>query len=141
MRFKYKSINRLDGNIIKTPSVPVTLIGPSGLRIEFTALIDSGADISVIPQDVAELLDINMKTDKDKSRGIGGEVNVVNKKMNINIKKGHEDYTFTIPIQVLLGNHRVPVLLGRSGFFDEFSILFEQDKERISLKKTGSSKY
>lgn len=49
MIFKYKSIKRPDGNLVKTPSIPVTLIGKSSTKIEFMALIDSGADLSVIP--------------------------------------------------------------------------------------------
>ena len=141
MSFKYKSITRANGVIIKTPSIPITILGNSGLRIEFTALIDSGADVSVIPQEVAELLNINIQGEKSKSKGIGGEVDVVNSKITLNIRKGHEDYTFTIPVQIVLGNHQIPVLLGRTGFFDEFSILFEQSKEKILLKKINKGLY
>ena len=104
MSFKYKSIKRPDGNLIKTPSIPVTLIGNSSIRVEFMALIDSGADLSVIPQDVAELLDLKLDGKKDKSRDLGGEVDVVNTNMQINIKKGHEDYALQIPVQVVLGD-------------------------------------
>ena len=141
MVFKYKSICRPDGNQIKTPSIPVTFIGRFQMKIEFMALIDSGADLSVIPEDVAELLDINLEKKRDKSRGIGGEVEVVNSSVEINIKKGHESYTFAIPVQVIIGKQKVPVILGREKFFDEFKITFEQDSERLSLKKVGIAAY
>ena len=49
---------------MKTPSIPVTLIGRSPIRIEFMALIDSGADLSVIPEDVANLLDLNLNGER-----------------------------------------------------------------------------
>ena len=60
MYFKYKSINRPDGSTIKTPSIPISIIGNSGLRIEFTALIDSGADISFISKNIGFLLQQEM---------------------------------------------------------------------------------
>ena len=88
MSFKYKSIKRPDGNLVKTPSIPIVLTGRSNLKIEFIALIDSGADLSVISKDIADLLNINTDGKKDKSRGIGGEVEVINTNMIVNIKKG-----------------------------------------------------
>ena len=141
MSFKYKTIKRLGGNIVKTPSIPVSLTGRSFIKIEFMALIDSGADLSVIPRDVAELLDLNLEGEKDKSRGIGGEVEVVNTKMQVNIQKGHEDYTLQIPVQVILDDNKIPVLLGREVFFDEFRITFDQINEKVSLKKVTQNKY
>lgn len=141
MSFKYKAIKRPDGNPVKTPSIPIILAGCSNIKIEFMALIDSGADLSVIPKDIADLLDINMDGKKDKSRGIGGEVEVVNTNMVVNIKKGHEDYSLNVPVQVILGDNKIPIILGRAVFFDEFSITFDQINDRILLKKINKSSY
>ena len=141
MSFKYKSIKRPDGNLVKTPSIPIVLTGRSNLKIEFIALIDSGADLSVISKDIADLLNINTDGKKDKSRGIGGEVEVINTNMIVNIKKGHEDYSLNVPVQVVLGDNKVPIILGRAVFFDEFSITFDQIHDRISLKKANKSSY
>ena len=141
MSFKYKSIKRPDGNLVKTPSVPVILAGRSNIKIEFMALIDSGADLSVIPRDIADLLNINMDGKKDKSIGIGGEVEVINTNMIVNIKKGHEDYSLNVPVQVILGDNKMPIILGRAVFFDEFSITFDQIHDRISLKKVNKPSY
>ena len=135
--FKYKSVKRHDGNEIKTPSIPVNLRGKSPNWIEFMALVDSGADLSVVPQDVAELLNFDLSGEKDKSRGIGGEVEVINTKMQVNINRKHEDYTFEVPVQVVLGDSKIPVLLGREGFFDQFKITFEQSSEMVILKKVN----
>lgn len=135
--FKYKSIKRPDKNEVKTPSIPIMLKGNSPTWIEFVALLDSGADLSVIPQDVAELLNLDLSGKKEKSSGIGGEVEVINTKMTLNIKKKHEDYTFVIPVQVILGESKVPILLGRKGFFDQFKITFEQKNERVFLRKVN----
>tara|TARA_Y100000310_G_scaffold301013_1_gene337114 strand:+ start:367 stop:798 length:432 start_codon:yes stop_codon:yes gene_type:complete len=134
--FKYKTIKRPDDQEVKTPSIPVTLIGNSPIRIEFMALIDSGADLSIIPQDVAELINLDLSGEKDKSRGIGGEVEVVNSKMKIHIEKKHERYLLEVPVQVVLGESKIPIILGREGFFDHFKIIFDQRNERILLKRT-----
>lgn len=135
MFFKYKPINRQDGRNVKTPSIPVVLSGKSAIKIEFMALLDSGADVSVIPQDVAELLNLDLTGKRDKSRGIGGEVEIINTSMQINLTKGHENYNMQIPVQVVMGDNKIPPILGRAGFFDKFIITFDQINERVSLKK------
>ncbi|MEK6898887.1 MAG: aspartyl protease family protein [Nanoarchaeota archaeon] len=135
LSFKYKSIQRPNGIGVKSPVIPVVLSGNGSIKQEFVALIDSGADLSVIPEDVAELLNLNLKKTIEKSRGIGGEVDVKNTEMNLSIKKGHESYTFSIPVQVVLGDSKIPPLLGRRGFFDKFRITFDQANFSISLKR------
>lgn len=67
--------------------------------------------------------------------GIGGKVDSTQTSMNITIEKVHEHYNFQTPVKVILGNYDFPVLLGRDGFFDKFIISFDQNKERISLKR------
>lgn len=135
LSFKYKAITRPNGDIVRTPSIPITLSGNSQTKIEVIALIDSGADISIISQDIAELLSLDLSEQKDISRGIGGEVEVINTKMSVNIKKGYENYTLNIPVQVILGDSKIPIILGRAGFFDNFIISFNQRQERVFLKK------
>lgn len=111
------------------------------MSIEVIALLDSGADVSVIPQDIAELLGIDLTKEKEISRGIGGEVDVINTKIKINIKKGHESYNFLIPVQVVMGDSKVPVILGRAGFFNEFKITFDQANEIVHLKKSNGNSF
>jgi predicted aspartyl protease len=139
--FKYKSVKRPSGNEVKSPMIPVTLIGRSSITPEFIALLDSGADVSIIPLDVAELLNLNLNTKVEKSRGIGGEVEVKTTKMDIKIQKGHEGFRYTIPVQVVLNETKgIPVLLGRAGFFEHFRITFDQHNQIISLKPAVENK-
>lgn len=133
MIFKYKIIKRPDSTTVKTPSIPIQLIGKE--RFETIALLDSGADISAIPLSIAEILGLNLNGEKSHAYGIGGKVDSIQTNMNIIIEKGHEHYNFQIPVKVILGNYDFPVLLGRTGFFDKFIISFDQNKEKISLKK------
>jgi len=66
---------------------------------------------------------------------MGGKVETIKATMNIKIEKDHENYSFTIPISVILDESDFPVILGREGFFNEFIIEFNQAEEKVKLKK------
>ena len=121
---------------IKSPSIPITIWG-TGQRYEFVALIDSGADVCVIPRDVAELLGLDLSGKKEEARGIGGKVSAVQTTIHLELGKPHERYTInSLPVKVILdkGDEEIPVLLGRAAFFDKFMITFNQKEERVTLK-------
>ena len=131
--FKYKTVKRPDGTEVKTPSIPILLEGKD--KFETVALLDSGADISAVPLAVAEILGLDLSSERKPAYGIGGKVDSVETRMNITVEKGHEHYTFQIPVKVILGNYDFPILLGRAGFFDNFVISFDQSQEKVSLKR------
>ena len=139
--FKYKVNPFKKDAKIKTPCIPITLRGNNGTPIDVIALLDSGADISAIPQGLAEFLNLDLNGEKDKAEGVGGEVDVINTKLNVQLKKGHEDYNFNIPVQVILGKDKIPPLLGRNSFFDKFIISFDNKKEKVTLKRNFKRKY
>jgi len=132
LTFKYKTVNRPDGTSVKTPSIPILLRGKESL--ESVGLLDSGADISAMPLSIAEILGLDLNREKIDAYGIGGKVSSVEPTVNILVAKGHEHYSFRIPVNVILGNYSFPILLGRKGFFDKFIISFDQSKEKVSLK-------
>lgn len=140
MNFKYKLTKRPDGSLVKTPSIPVTMIGKKD-AVEVIALIDSGADISVIPKEMAEILGFNLKRKSHKSFGIGGEVDSIEDSMKIIVNKGHEKYVLEIPILIILDKYSFPPLLGRAGFFDYFKIQFDQQRYKVTLKKVTEKNF
>jgi hypothetical protein len=99
-------------------------------------LLDSGADISAMPKDVAEILGLDLSGKKEPAFGIGGQVSAVPTSVNVSIEKGHERYNFRIPVKVILGNYDFPVLLGRAGIFDKFKITFDHSNEKVFLKRS-----
>lgn len=131
--FRYKTVKRPDGTEVKTPSIPILLAGEESF--ETIALLDSGADISAIPKDIAEILGLDLQGEKAPAYGIGGRVDAIDTTVTITVEKGHEHYTFRIPVKVILGDYDFPVLLGRAGFFDNFVISFNQSQEKFSLKR------
>lgn len=135
LTFKYKKVKRGDSEI-KSPSIMVAL-WRQGQRYEFISLVDSGADISVIPKDVADLLGLDLTGKVEEARGIGGKVPAVQTKVNVELGKPHEKYSFELPVKVILkdSDEEIPILFGRLGFFDKFIITFNQKEEKIILKK------
>ncbi len=144
LTFRYKRVRRPDNIEVKSPSVPVTLSGNGG-KYTFIALLDSGADISAIPQEVAELLGLDLSGKKEEAAGIGGKVPAVQSKVGLEIGKPHEFYNFSIPVKIILNKgvafdgQELPVLLGRVGFFDKFVITFDQKEEKVTLKRNSST--
>ena len=138
LSFRYKAVKRPNNKEIKSPSIPITLSGEGG-KYRFIALLDSGADISVVPQEVAELLGLDLSGKREEARGIGGIVPAVQTNINLEVEKGHESYSMNIPVKVLLVSslEELPVLLGRAGFFDKFVVTFNQRQEKILLKKVA----
>lgn len=131
--FRYKTVKRPDGTEVKTPSIPILLSGKE--KFETMALLDSGADISAIPEAVAEILGLDLTGKRVPAYGIGGKLDSIESGVSISVEKGHEHYTFQIPVKVILGDYDFPILLGREGFFDKFIISFDQTQEKVLLKR------
>ena len=138
LSFRYKGVKRPDGSTIKAPVIPLTIIGKENL--DTVGLLDSGADISAMSKEMAELLGLDLDKEPSFAFGIGGKVNSIQSNINILIEQRHEKYNISLPIKIILDDYSFPLLLGRAGFFDEFIITFDQPKEKIILKKTEKNK-
>jgi predicted aspartyl protease len=134
MSFNYHLMPKKKGSNIRTPTIPVMLKGQSNFSMDVMALIDSGADMSVIPEGLAKVLNLDLSKPTQSSFGIGSEIKVKPSKMEITIKKNRENYKFVIPVEVIL-NDDAPIILGRKGFFDEFVITIDERNKKIKLKK------
>jgi hypothetical protein len=133
---RYHIETRKDGVQKRLPHVLVGLKGKnSEIFIDTYALVDSGADISVIPKDFAELIGVDIGGPKGIANGLGGEVEVVNSKMELKIKGDRVTYDLNVPVQVILSDSKIPVILGRDGFFSYFRIEFDHANSRIKFVK------
>jgi len=139
LTYHYKEV-KIPGHIImKRPIIPVTLSNKN-VSFEITGLLDSGADFTAFTKEIAETLEMDLTGPKEKALGVGGEIETVRSKVTISLGKGHEHYTVTVPVKVLLvDNATVLPLLGREGFFDEFRITFEERNKKVYLKKFDKS--
>ena len=139
LAFRYKRVKRPNNIEVKSPSIPVTLSGAGG-KYTFVALLDSGADVSAIPEEVAELLGVDLSGKKEDAAGIGGKVPAVQSKLFLEIGKPHETYKFDLPVKVILNKgivldyQEIPVLLGRAGFLISLSLSLTKKKKGLLLK-------
>ena len=137
---RYSNIPQADGTLRHAPFMPVLIRNAYGKLIEVIGLLDSGADCTVMPRDLADLLGMTEESKTHMTRGIGGIVPVKKIKFQCEIRGKHEKHTMHIPALVLQEKADIPLLLGRSGFFDNFHITFKQDRKKIILKKVDSGK-
>jgi len=120
------------------PMIPIRLKGANGEAFDTMALVDSGADYSVIFSEHAEILGIDLaKLEQTDAMGVGGKVDAWRCKIETEIsgKAEHRKYRMLLPfliIQKPAENH--PILLGRAGFFEEFEIIFKEKRREVVLK-------
>lgn len=116
---------------IKRPVARVILINKN-IKIPEIFYVDSGADISLIPKSVGELLQLEKprKSEIFNIKGISDKgISIVLRKISIKIG------SFVVKARVgwsLVEN--VPMLLGREDVFPFFNILFLRNKKTIFHK-------
>lgn len=112
------------------PVVPIRFhLGTT--TVDSTALIDSGATISVFRDDVA--LNLGLELEKGKEiwlGGVGGHIKGYIHKVKMEVA----GKIFLCPI-VFSREYLVSFnLLGREAFFEKFKILFDEKKKLLSLE-------
>jgi hypothetical protein len=138
LTFKYiKDIHK--GNFVYRPRVEIRLSKKEN-SFKLAMLVDSGADISLIPLEVAEILELELK-DKVSSSSASGHFETCASTVNAELIKGNKPYDLgrmdiRVPTKKIheknLNSH---ALLGRSLFFNKFDITFRENTFKIILKK------
>lgn len=119
-----------DANKHFFPIIPIRF--HNGTRtIDSTALIDSGATISVFRDDVALNLGLVLENGKEiYLGGVGGHIRGYIHKMKIEVGSKK----FVCPI-VFSREYLVSFnLLGRDAFFDRFKIIFDEKEKLVNLE-------
>jgi len=139
--FRYVHVPRKDGTLRKAPFIPIYANTLDGKTIRIIALLDSGADTTVVPKEIAELLGLKELQKEMDTGGIGGKVKVKESRMQFWLDGQHEKHQMNIPVLIMQDiNEDMPVILGRQGFFENFDIIFRQNEEKITLKKVQSKR-
>lgn len=140
LNYRYHQIDA-KGRPKRRPLINVSFSNGSSV-FKTMALLDSGADVSAISSDIAEIIGLDTSGTRSISRGVAGTIESIEKKVNISFGKDHEIYKLTIPVKILFIDESeapsfVP-LLGRDGFFSEFKISFDEANSKVTLKKNDS---
>lgn len=89
-----------------------------------TMIIDSGADYTLLPKFLSEVLEINLKKDSYPmiTQGVGGKATVFIVKKPIKVNIGNNNRSIIVGFA---DNDFIPPLLGRHTFLETFKVTFE----------------
>ena len=115
------------GKVLR-PVARITLINGE-IKIPQLFYIDSGADITLIPRSVGEILGLEIKDPKEikEIKGVG-ERRIPIVIREIKIKIGDKIFDSRIAWSLI---EEVPLLLGRLDVFGLFDILFQKERKII----------
>ncbi|MGI0086911.1 MAG: hypothetical protein ACREBI_02975 [Nitrosotalea sp.] len=110
-------------------------------------LVDSGADTSFIPRQIAEILQLELREeDKKKSKSASEEFWTYRTKVHLEIMyKGRRVVVGTVDVSVpeqpaQSSDIQKMVLLGRAGIFEQYEITFNESSKVVTFKKIHKSK-
>lgn len=127
MRFPYDSRQR--------PLLPVSLKGP-GTAVESLALVDSGADVNVLPWSLGLRLGFPWNPNKATLRVLGAADRAAAMPVLVPITLG--DFPPLTQAFAWCQSDDVPLVLGQTNFFMEFDICFFRSQLEFSVvRKTA----
>lgn len=134
--FPYKKEKLPNGIEIFRPTIPVE-ISYKGRSLQFVAIVDSGSDMTYLPQWAAEALGIEPKGKTIDVQTVGGKVKVIEDFVHVTIRHKITTERFIMPVNIPLGKeHSDEIILGRKGLFDRFDITFKENSKRIVFVKS-----
>ena len=130
----YRKYKDRDGNLVQLPVLSVR-ITCNRISLPLWGLVDSGADITLLNYSFAQLFNIDLKRGKRIPLvGVmeGPEFAAYVHQVNIVIK----DVGSADTIVAFTDSEKYPdlVILGRRGFFEHFTIKFEEYKKQLEIE-------
>ena len=146
LTYKFKKEKLDDGSDILRPKIFVELKGTNN-SIQTIALIDSGSDVTVIPEIIARDIGLNFSGQKTKIYAYRESNDVIKSKTDISFlgRANRESVKLSnVPIFISLekdGTEEDDIILGIDGVFDAFDITFKKTQNRIFFKPQRKSLY
>jgi hypothetical protein len=109
---------------VARPLARVTLRSGSGELFDITALVDSGADVSMFSPSVARILDVDVRRGKRNTfHGLGGTIEAYIHRINLQLGR------IELRARVAFPEVEIPNILGRLDILNRHSLLFRDEKE------------
>ena len=110
--------------------------------IDTTALIDSGSTTDFLPIELAEILELDMSGRRAKPIGAGGEFESIVSRLEkcelVKRKNKVFDEFTNMQIEVPTKPLTLPyMVLGRDSIFRHFTIRFEENNEKVVLRRAN----
>ena len=138
MKFKYTSSTALDtkGRFTKRPLLQLELTTKEGRKIYPLALVDSGADQTLVNIQYADILGIDLRAAKNRPvGGIDPGANLT-KVAAFPIKPAQMNEEIIVPA-CFIDSPNVDILIGQEGFFDTYRVKFEKDHDVFEIAKSN----
>ena len=136
--YRFRKEELEDGSVAVRPRIPLVLKGKDG-SIEYYALLDSGCDVTVIPEKIADALGLDKTGKKNTLFGYNESSEVIESNANfifIGRANREEVNLNNIPVLITCSKEsEEDVVLGISGIFDSFDITFKKLQNRIVMKR------
>ncbi|MFC1723250.1 aspartyl protease family protein [Nanoarchaeota archaeon] len=132
--FRFKKEQLENGQYISRPIIPILLEG----QYKVQALIDSGSDMTVIPQGLAEAVGLNIQGPEETIYGFKEAINVKESKASFQFSSNRTLFNVNkIPVLIALEDNpeETEITIGINGFFDMFDIRLQKSRNKIHLKK------
>jgi len=102
----------------------------------YSFIVDSGADISLAPRQLAERIGLDWdKGSKITLSGISPKPECTLEGRIHNVSALVPDLAFELALPVCFANGNAPLLIGREGFFDEFDITLDKTRRRTVFSR------
>lgn len=141
MRFDYTSIlssapDTGDFVVIFRPEISLTVHGPNG-SADFLALVDTGADNTIFPSSVADLLGIQPRAGRGPAaRSFGGqEISLSYADVELELAQPDKSFRWQSRVYFVAEDREDQTLiLGHQGFLDFFTATFAGDECALELE-------
>ncbi|HZX20214.1 MAG TPA: pepsin-like aspartyl protease [archaeon] len=137
LRFNCKNINLGNGIYIKELIVPVTLVGKNNIRLNFTAVLDSGSPFVLISKEIADALELEYdQKEVHKAKSYSGDFfSTTLSHITIKIEKRNEKIQIRCRCAVQLDKQKAHenLIIG-SSFFEHFRVLFDYPNNKFEIK-------
>lgn len=134
MIIPYRKYKNREGDLLHLPIVSVR-VRCNGVKLAIWALIDSGADVTLLNKSFAQLFNVNFKKAKKidlvgvmEGPGFNGYI----QQINLEVKGAGRIDT----IAAFTDSEKYPdyMILGRRGFFEHFSVKFEEYNKEVVIE-------
>lgn len=133
IKFPYeRQESKIFGTILR-PIAEIYFQKRGGKWLRISMIVDSGADITLLPKMYAGVLGIDTnECRKEETKGVGGEAEIyLCKDLVVKIGEGE--------LNIVAGfiDEDIPPLMGRADFFNTFEVCFKKDE--LVFKEKESS--
>jgi len=125
--------------VIFRPEVIIRVHGPDGSG-DFLALVDTGADNTILPESIAQDLGISLQRCKGPSATAFGGQEIALSFSDVTLELVHPDGSFcwTTRVYFVSGeSDKEAIILGHQGFLDYFAATFDGEQCAVNLQANG----